>query len=64
MQLKHLLALVVLSISGVLCAASCVQNPIEPIGDAQQDTHSGAFDSKDFPFVVEVKDDGGGAAGG
>jgi hypothetical protein len=79
MRARHLSALVALALSCTLLNASCLQSPTaapetdprevqssngpEPVGQAQEESGS-AYSSKDFPFVVVLKDDGEGKGGG
>src|SRR5262245_22483027 len=77
MRTKHLAAALLVSVSCALLTASCIQSPTletdsigahgadgrEPIGEALQESGRG-YQSKDFPFVVVVKDDGEGPSGG
>jgi hypothetical protein len=70
---------VVLALSAALLTASCLQGPEsppetesraqrssgpEPIGEARQEASGPRYGSRDFPFVVEAKDDGEGKGGG
>jgi hypothetical protein len=79
MRATHVAAALVVFLSCGIITASCVQGPTEatetqpgaaqssngpePIGEAPQESGSG-YQSKDFPFVVVVKDDGKDDGGG
>ncbi len=79
MQARHLSAAVALALSSALLTASCLQRSTaasetdpgevqsssgpESIGQAQEESGS-AFSSDQFRFVVVLKDDGEGEAGG
>jgi hypothetical protein len=79
MRTAHVAAALVASLSCAILTASCVQGPTaatetqpgevcgpdgpEPIGEARQETGR-HYQSKDFPFVVVLKDDGTGDGGG
>jgi hypothetical protein len=79
MQVRHVAAALVCLFCTIL-TASCLQSPttypeddpgeaqaskgVEPIGEAQQEAGGKAYESKDFPFVELLKDDGEGKGGG